>query len=251
MAGWLDGWDPIVHDLVRATPEDRLVDYKLVFRDPLPTFVSPKARIALIGDAAHPFLPTSIQGASQSMGDGVTLAVCLEKSGKSKISQAIRAYEAIRYERVHKVQKTGVTTREQWHKADWDKIRKDPKSLHLKREAWLLDFDAESHAYQVFDDVVRQLTKAPLSCTQMATPSRNQRACRQRRYHKLHERLPGFKMTENSGYRHVTTPTTALPPWYGITCFENLFRNTWSCRLNTGRQPSCDRSVNRTPPLGS
>ena len=72
---WLDGWDPVVHDIVKATPS--LVDWKLVYRDPLPTWISPKARLALIGDAAHPFLPTSIQGASQAMEDGVTLGVTL------------------------------------------------------------------------------------------------------------------------------------------------------------------------------
>jgi 2-polyprenyl-6-methoxyphenol hydroxylase-like FAD-dependent oxidoreductase len=153
----LKGWDPTVHDIVQATPPDALVDYKLVFRDPLPTFISPKARIALIGDAAHPFLPTSIQGASQSMEDGVALAICLEKSGKDKVPQAIRAYEAIRYERVHAAQRTGVTTREQWHKADWEAIRKNPKSLHLKRDAWLLDFDQEEHTYAVFDETVAKL----------------------------------------------------------------------------------------------
>lgn len=158
----LQGWDPVVHDIVDATPPDRLVDYKLVFRDPLPTFISPKARIALIGDAAHPFLPTSIQGASQSMEDGVTLAITLEKSGKDNVPRAIRAYEAIRYERVHRAQMTGVTTREQWHKADWDKIWKDVKSLHLKREAWLLDFDAENHAYEVVDEVLKKLDQGAI-----------------------------------------------------------------------------------------
>jgi 2-polyprenyl-6-methoxyphenol hydroxylase-like FAD-dependent oxidoreductase len=155
----LAGWSPVVHDIVNATPPDRLVDYKLVFRDPLPTFISPKGRIALIGDAAHPFLPTSIQGASQSMEDGVALAICLEKSGKEKVQQAIRAYETIRYERVHRAQMTGVTTREQWHKADWNKIRKDPQSLHLKREAWLLNFDQEAHTYDIFDETVKKLNE--------------------------------------------------------------------------------------------
>ena len=107
----LNGWAPIVYNIVNATPPVRLVDYELVFRDPLPTSISPKARIALIGNAAHPFLPMSIQGASQSMEDGVDLAIYLEKSGKRKIQQAVRANEAIRYERLHKAQMTGVTTR--------------------------------------------------------------------------------------------------------------------------------------------
>lgn len=170
----LVGWAPIVHDIVDATPPDRLVDYKLVFRDPLPTFISPKARIALVGDAAHPFLPTSIQGASQSMEDGVTLAVALEKSGKDHIPRAIRAYEAIRYERVHRAQNTGVTTREQWHKADWDKIWKDVSMLHLKREAWLLDFDAEIHAYEVIDEVLKKLDQgATVKSNSVSGPSGN------------------------------------------------------------------------------
>ena len=76
----LEGWDPIVHDIVKATPF--LVDWKLVYRDPLPTWVSPKSRIALIGDAAHPFLPTSIQGASQAMEDGEQ-NICLGHKGQN------------------------------------------------------------------------------------------------------------------------------------------------------------------------
>jgi 2-polyprenyl-6-methoxyphenol hydroxylase-like FAD-dependent oxidoreductase len=83
---------------------------------------------------AHPFLPTSIQGASQSMEDGVALAITLERSGKGKVQQAVRAYEAIRYERVHRAQMTGVSTREQWHKADWEKIRSS-KSLFAQLTA--------------------------------------------------------------------------------------------------------------------
>ena len=36
---------------------DECVDWKLVYRDPLPKWISKEARLALIGDAAHPFLP--------------------------------------------------------------------------------------------------------------------------------------------------------------------------------------------------
>ena len=162
---YLDGWAPIVKEMVKSTPKTgRLIDHKLVFRDPLPTFISPKARIALIGDAAHPFLPTSIQGASQSIEDGVTLAICLELSGKKKVPLAVRAYEKIRYERVHKAQATGVKTREKWHRANWDTIRENPESLHLTREAWLLNFDAEADAYKRYNEVAAtlQTTKSRL-----------------------------------------------------------------------------------------
>ncbi|EON98472.1 putative salicylate hydroxylase protein [Phaeoacremonium minimum UCRPA7] len=147
----LQGWDPVVLELVKMTPKDRLFDYKLVYRDPLPTFISPKARIALIGDTAHPFLPTSIQGASQAMEDGVTLAACLDIGGKERVTEALRVYEKIRYERVHKIQATGVSTRESWHKADWDVIWKNPQSLHLARQDWILDFDCEANAYDSYE----------------------------------------------------------------------------------------------------
>lgn len=149
----LNGWAPEVLEIVKATPEDRLVDFKLVFRDPLPTFISPKRRVALIGDGAHPFLPTSVQGASQAMEDGVTMAACLHIAGKAHVAEALEVYEKIRYERVHKVQATGITTRNDWHKADWDKIWKEPKLLHLKREEWILNFDSEEHAYSQYETI--------------------------------------------------------------------------------------------------
>ncbi|KAI8942002.1 hypothetical protein NX059_000110 [Plenodomus lindquistii] len=155
---YVKGWAPVVQEIVRSTPKDaRLIDYKLVFREPLPTFISPQRRIALIGDAAHPFLPTSIQGASQSIEDGVVLAACLELAGKKDVTLAVRAYEKIRYERVHWAQAMGVKTRERWHKANWDEIAKNPESIHLAREAWLLNFDAEKDCYERFSEVAKEL----------------------------------------------------------------------------------------------
>ena len=141
----LEGWDPVIHKILDLTP-DPVIDWKLVYRDPLPTWISPKRRIALIGDAAHPFLPTSIQGASQSMEDGVTMAVCLSKAGKDDVQEALSVFETLRYERVKGSQKTGETTRDRWHKADWDEVRKNPQRMELQREEWILNFDAERFA---------------------------------------------------------------------------------------------------------
>ena len=154
---YLEGWCPVVRELVKATPEGRLIDHKLVYRDPLPTFISPKARITLIGDSAHPFLPTSIQGASQSIEDGVVLATCLQLAGKKEIPTALRAYQKLRYERVHRAQAMGPKTRERWHKADWNRVWKNPEMIHLVRETWLLNFDAESDAYKRYGQVLAEL----------------------------------------------------------------------------------------------
>lgn len=65
---------------------------------------------------------------------GAVLTVCLNRGGQDNVPAAVRAYQDIRYERVKAVQWTGETTRDMWHKADWDKAAKDPASIQLPRE---------------------------------------------------------------------------------------------------------------------
>lgn len=150
-------WDPLVTKIIEKTPEERLVDWKLVYRDPLPTWVSPEGRILLLGDSAHPFLPTSAQGAAQAVEDGVNIAVCLRRGGKSDVPQAVRAHERIRYERVKAVQKTGETTRDLWHKVDWAAVKEDPASVQMPRLEWILEHDTEKHAEEVYEEVAAQV----------------------------------------------------------------------------------------------
>ncbi|KAL4791917.1 hypothetical protein BDV19DRAFT_401008 [Aspergillus venezuelensis] len=149
----LKDWDPLCSSIISKTPPDRLIDWKLLWQDPLPTWVSKGGRIALAGDSAHAFLPTSTQGATQALEDGVTIALCLKAAGKERVSEALRAFERIRYNRVCKIQETGKTTREMWHKADWDEVAKDPTKLQLPREGWILDHDAEEHAKKICEDI--------------------------------------------------------------------------------------------------
>ncbi|KAK8080888.1 hypothetical protein PG997_008706 [Apiospora hydei] len=147
----LKDWDPMCSRIVSKTPESRLVDWKLVYRDPLPTWVSPGARILLLGDSAHPFLPTSAQGAAQAIEDGVTIATCLRLCGsKDNVPTA----------RVREAQKTGESTRDMWHKTDWDKVKDDPTVIQFPRLAWIFEHDAERHAEEVYGEVVKQVTAA-------------------------------------------------------------------------------------------
>ncbi len=150
-------WDPMCARIVSKTPEDKLVDWKLVYRDPLPTWVSPKGRILLLGDSAHPFLPTSVQGATQAIEDGVNIAVCLRRAGKEDVPLAVRVHEKIRYDRVLAVQKTGELNRENWHKADWDEIRSNPEKVKLPRQAWILHHDAEKRGEEMYDEAAAWL----------------------------------------------------------------------------------------------
>lgn len=63
-----------------------------------------------------------------------------------------------RYDRVRAVQKTGESTRDRWHKTDWEKVAKDPKSIAFPREDWIHHFDAEKHAEEVFEQTLSKVT---------------------------------------------------------------------------------------------
>ncbi|KAI0399725.1 hypothetical protein F4802DRAFT_620860 [Xylaria palmicola] len=151
-------WDPMCTRIVSKTPEEMLVDWKLVYRDPMPTWVSPKARVLLLGDAAHPFLPTSAQGATQALEDGVCIAVCLRRGGKENVPTSVRAHEKIRYDRVRATQKTGESTRDMWHKTDWAKVKENPEIIQFPRQDWIFDFDTEKNAEEMYDEVVKELS---------------------------------------------------------------------------------------------
>ncbi|KAK4554098.1 hypothetical protein LTR86_008939 [Recurvomyces mirabilis] len=153
-----DGWDPMCKRIISKTPEDKLVDWKLVYRDPLPRWVSDGGRTMLLGDSAHPFLPTSAQGATQAMEDGVTIAITLREAGKDNVAAATRAFQDIRYDRVKAVQKTGETTRDMWHKADWDKVKTNPDSIKMPREEWIHGHDAEKHAESMVKETLAKFS---------------------------------------------------------------------------------------------
>jgi len=91
------------------------------------------------------------------MEDGVTLGVCLRKAGKNNVPLAVRVYERIRYDRVRRVQKTGESTRDMWHKADWDAVKKNPDLIKLPREDWILKHDSRQFAEDNFDRVAEEV----------------------------------------------------------------------------------------------
>lgn len=82
--------DPRIAAVVSKTEE--CLDWKICYRDPIPTWVSANHKVALVGDCCHPHLPTSAQGASQATESAAVLAQCLLLAGKDNIPQAVRAY---------------------------------------------------------------------------------------------------------------------------------------------------------------
>jgi len=102
-------------------------------------------RICLLGDVVHPFLPTSIQGCSQAIKDGCTLATCLALSyadtnilAQEKVPTALRTYQLLRYKRVKSAQIEGEKVHNTWHTVDWNKVRRNSESIKLPGAEWLL-----------------------------------------------------------------------------------------------------------------
>lgn len=85
-----------IRPVIEAMSKDQFLLCPLLRAGVLDSWVSPTGRIAVIGDAAHPFFPTSAQGASQAIEDAATLAITLTLAGKNNIKLGLQAMEAMR-----------------------------------------------------------------------------------------------------------------------------------------------------------
>jgi 2-polyprenyl-6-methoxyphenol hydroxylase-like FAD-dependent oxidoreductase len=83
-------FDETFREITSATEEMRVDE--LVDRNPLPSWGS--GVVTLLGDAAHPLLPHTGQGAAQAIVDAVTLAKSLTQT--SGVQAALKAYERLR-----------------------------------------------------------------------------------------------------------------------------------------------------------
>lgn len=79
---------------ISAATDDLRCD-ELVDRDPLPFWT--RGRVALLGDAAHPLLPHTGQGAAQAIVDAVTLGELL--GGDGSVEEALQSYERERLQK--------------------------------------------------------------------------------------------------------------------------------------------------------
>lgn len=94
---------PQVQALLEKAPEDTLKLWTLLDMEKLPTWTNGK--MALLGDAAHPFLPHQAQGGGQAMEDAVSLAALLPfGTSKEDVPERLRLYETCRKERADNIQ---------------------------------------------------------------------------------------------------------------------------------------------------
>ncbi|KAL6703090.1 hypothetical protein ACN47E_010227 [Coniothyrium glycines] len=147
-----EGWHPLVHKVINATPGGTAYDWKLMWRDPQPSWISRFGRVVQIGDAAHPFLPTSISGGTMAMEDGYSLATCLALAGgKTNVGLATRVHNKLRFERVSCAQKLGFKNREIIH-AEAPSEPAKPRQAGLNKVVgdWIPFHDPEKYANTQF-----------------------------------------------------------------------------------------------------
>jgi len=148
----VDGWEARCAATLARAPS--CIDWKQIIHDSPPAWISKSARVILIGDAAHPFFPTGIQGGSQAIEDGVVPAVALQVARKDNLPLAVYVWEKIRYLRGRVSQLIGEDVCNRWHQCQ--PSDRGPM-LDVPRPEWLFACDAEADTYEVFEGVARDI----------------------------------------------------------------------------------------------
>jgi salicylate hydroxylase len=88
------GWNEALLEMFRRV--EHVYKWGIYDRDPLPQWT--RGRVTLLGDAAHPTMPTLAQGANMAIEDGFVLARLLWRHGED-VATALQAYPAARQPR--------------------------------------------------------------------------------------------------------------------------------------------------------
>ncbi len=140
-----EGWVPQVTSTIQAAT--RLNRWALYDRPALATWSD--GPVALLGDAAHPMLPSMAQGAVQALEDAVVLGLCL--SAEADKLDALQRYFDLRINRVTKIQRRSADNLALFHKRGglrqvasyapiWAASRLAPTLIHARQD-WIYSYD--------------------------------------------------------------------------------------------------------------
>jgi len=127
-----EGWNEALLGMFRHVAH--VFKWGIHDRDPLPEWT--QGRVTLLGDAAHPTMPTLAQGGNMAIEDGYVLARNLARHG-GDIATALQAYVAERQPRTSRIT---LQSRQQFANN-----RKVPPPPFLDR-SWIFAFDATREA---------------------------------------------------------------------------------------------------------
>ena len=106
-----DGWHPVIADILAKAPVFHR--WALFDRPPLPRWSD--GRVVLVGDAAHPMLPSMAQGAVQALEDAWVLADMV--GGSTAVEEALPRFYAARIDRTSRIQAGSLANARMFHKA--------------------------------------------------------------------------------------------------------------------------------------
>lgn len=120
----MECFGPVVQRLLQIANPDSVKVWKLLDMAVLPTWR--KGKLALLGDAAHPFLPHQGQGAAMAIEDAIALGIFLPSGTRPEdVPSRLALYEHCRKPRADLVQQK---TRERSHDRDASAIRSEAVS---------------------------------------------------------------------------------------------------------------------------
>ncbi len=144
LAGYA-GWNPALLEMLSHVRE--CFKWGIRDRDPLPRWTF--GRITLLGDAAHPMMPTLAQGAAITLEDAYAVARHLARS-RDDPARALAAYEAERLPRASKVQ---LQARQQFLNN-----RMSPAPPPLSRD-WIFAHDATQGVVQTTEQPAKKISR--------------------------------------------------------------------------------------------
>ncbi len=106
------GWDACLVEILTKAPD--LFCWSLMERAPLVKWG--QGAVTLLGDAAHPMLPSMAQGAAAALEDGVALAACLVGAD---VPKAIAKFQRYRQPRAARVQAMSAANLKLFHRRSW------------------------------------------------------------------------------------------------------------------------------------
>ncbi|KAL5359468.1 hypothetical protein BJX96DRAFT_183779 [Aspergillus floccosus] len=166
-----------IERVLLGTPPGHCFNHALLTAKPLKRLVSPHGRMILIGDAAHPVLPTLGQGANQGIEDAAVVAICLELGGKADVALALRTTEKLRFvlpantprlPRVSAIQRLSLRSID---RSDGNGVAFNGRGIDM--QPWIYDHDCIRHAYEEFPEAAASVshgipytpTNVPILCS--------------------------------------------------------------------------------------
>lgn len=99
----MQGFHPAMRRLLDYCEESELYLWKVADRDPLPSYH--RDRLLVLGDAAHPVLPTLGNGAGMAIEDAAALGIALEGIGSvDELTARMNAWDEVRRPRASAAQ---------------------------------------------------------------------------------------------------------------------------------------------------